>query len=216
MMSTPRVCLSENLAVSPDGKLRLPRWSVVRNVGDIVVASAGDTTKLLISDTLPGRQLIEGRLAWTNDSPVEQQLRVEVTRRYRRWVTSNPNAIEFRDRWSWVVIPEGDPLIDPAEPDVSDTFNGKTGSAGDIQTNTVAEPLPGVFRHWWGTTTSEEWIPDVLAPGDTFSMWYRAYVWTPPPWSDNANKNAPTHAAEAGYSRLQLTAYPAQGKVVVG
>jgi hypothetical protein len=41
-------------------------------------------------------------------------------------------------------------------------------------------------------------------------------VWTPPPWSSNANKNAPEHQAAANYTRIQLLAFPQQGDVVVG
>jgi len=55
-----------------------------------------------------------------------------------------------------------------------------------------------------------------LAPGQRLNVHYRTYVWTPPPWSDNANKNSPQHQAAARYSRVQLQAFPTQGSLVVG
>lgn len=209
------MCVGENLIVGPDGALQLAPWSVPRNVVDVMAVSGGDTTKLLETRTLPGRLLIDKRVKWFNDTPVDHQVRFLVTRRWRRWIVSNPNAIQFRDRWSSSITPKGSDRVDPALPVVSGIFNSQTGSAGDIGTNTVAEPFPGKFWHWWGTNTSEEWLGPVK-PGDLFQAHYRAYVWTPPPWSNNANKNSPAHEAEAGWARLQLQVFPEQGKLVTG
>lgn len=215
-MSSPRVCISENLTIGADGMLRLAPWSVPRNVVDVVATSGGDTVKLLETSTLPGRLLIDRQVQWTNDSPVDHTIRVLITRRWKRWVVSNPNAVQFRDRWSTAITPVGAETVMPAMPVVSGIFNSQTGSAGDIGTNSVAEPNPGKFWHWWGTNTAEEWISPTLKPGEVFRLWYRSYVWTPPPFSDNANKNAPAHEAQAGYARIQLMAFPDQGKLVTG
>lgn len=212
----PSVCLAESLVVNDDGELQLAPWTVPRNVVDVLAHSGGDTPALGEVITLPGRLLIDKQIQWTNDSPVDHQLRVEVTRRWKRWVTSNPNAIQFRDRWSSAITAKDITFVTPEIPVVSGIFNSKTGSAGDVSTNTVAEPNPGKFWHWWGTNTQEEWIYPVLRPGETFALWYRAYVWTPPPFSNNANKNAPAHEVEAGWTRITLHAIPEQGKLVVG
>ncbi|QGH75286.1 hypothetical protein I5G61_gp38 [Mycobacterium phage Quesadilla] len=209
------MCVAENLIIGPDGQLRLAPWSRPRNVVDVVASSSGDTTKLLETKTLPGLLLIDRKVSWTNDAPVEHDIRVLITRRWRRWVTSNPNAVQFRDRWSSAITPKGDDPIEPAEPVTSGILNGQVGSAEDIGTNSVAEPNPGKYFHWWGTNTTEEWLGPV-APGDKIAVWYRQYVWTPEPWSDNANKNAPDHQAEAGWARIQLQAFPYQGKRVIG
>ena len=214
-MTSPSVCVAENLEVGSDGKLRLAPWSVPRNVVDVVARSSADTTKLTETITLPGILLIDRQVKWTNDSPVDHMIRAEITRRWRRWVTSNPNAVQFRDRWSSAITPVDTDPVEAAEPITSGILNGQTGSAGDIGTNSVAEPEPGKFWHWWGTNTTEEWLGPV-APGETIRLWYRQYVWTPPPFSDNANKNAPAHEAEAGYARIALWAFPAQGKLVTG
>lgn len=215
-MTSPTVCVAENLVIGADGKLRLAPWTTVRNVVDVVAKSGADTTKLLETSTLPGRLLIDRQVSWMNDSPVDHDVRVELTRRWKRWVVSNPNAVQFRDRWSSAITPKdnAEPVL-AEEPLVSGTQNGQTGSAGDIGTNSVAEPNPGKYWHWWGTNTSEEWLGP-LKPGETLRVWYRAYVWTPPPFSDNANKGAPAHEAEAGYARIQLIVHPRQGVAVTG
>lgn len=211
----PAVCLAENLVIGPGGALRLAPHSVPRNVVD-VIAHASEAIPLGGVTSLPGRLMIDRRAQWTNDTPVDHTIRIEVTRRWKRVVVSNPNAIQFRDRWSTALTVAGSEFIDPEVPVVSGIFNSQCGVAGDVGTNTVAEPNPGKFWTWYGTNTAEEWISPVLAPGDTLALWYRLYVWTPPPFSDNANKNAPDHQAEAGWTRLQMMAMPGQGKVVQG
>ena len=63
--------------------------------------------------------------------------------------------------------------------------------------------------------SSDEWLGP-LGPGETLNLWYRAYLWTPPPWSDNANKSNPQHNFTAAYTRIQFIAFPQQGTVVAG
>lgn len=213
-MLTTQVCVGENLAINADGQLEMAPWSVPRNLVDVIAPSGADTIKLPETSTLPGRLMIDKKVSWFNDSPVDHQIRIEVTRRWKRWVTSNPNAIEFRDRWTWTITPANTAIVTPTPPVVSGLYQSITGGAEDVGTNTVAEPLPGVFYHWWGTNTGEEWPDIAVQPGETFTLWYRAYVWTPPPWADDANKNAPNHQAEMGWSRIALMGFPEQGDLV--
>jgi hypothetical protein len=209
-MVTSRVCIGENLTSDPDtGALQMAKWSVPRLVHDQVVLSTGDGT-VIESTTSPGTMLMDHATQWVNDSPVGHTMLIRVIRRWKKVVTSNPNAIQFRDRWSWQI---NAPAVEPI---TSGILNGQAGLAGDLGTDTVAEPLPGVFTAWLGSNMSDEWVGLTLNPGDQFNIRYRMYVWTPPPWSDNANKNAPEHSAEAGFSRLQLIAFPQQGPTVQG
>jgi hypothetical protein len=202
--------VAEHLLVNEAGELRLAPWSVPRNVIDEIAASNGDTNKLpAIENVERALMLVNWSNSWLNDSPVDHMVRIQITRRYKRWITSNPNAVQFRDRWSWAIDSPA------AEPVVSDTLNGQAGSAGDLGTNTVAEPFPGKFWHWWGTTCTDEWVGPV-EPGQRIYVAYRAYVWTPPPFSNNANKNSPAHQAEAGYARIALQAFPEPSKRVIG
>lgn len=209
-MVTSKVCVAENLAVDDaTGLLQMAPWSVPRLVHDYPAHSNADG-QLLKTVTLPGKLLIEHKFNWFNDSPVDHQLLIRVTRRWRETLVSNPNAIEYRDRWAWAINTE------PSEPVVSGVYNGQCGLSGDLGTNTVAEPNPGLFYGWWGTVTTDEWVGLLITPGDQLNCWYRQYVWTPEPWSDNANKNSPQHSAASGWARCQLWAFPQQGPTVVG
>jgi hypothetical protein len=190
------------------GLLQLKKWSVPRLVADLRAESAGDGS-LAQTIALPGKLLIEGRVGWTNDSPVDHMVLIRVIRSWRGWLTSNPNAIQFRDRWTWAID------RDPGIPVTTGIYSSQVGSAIDVGTNSVSEPNPGRQWVWTPVTMSDEWIGPV-APGQRINVHYRAYVWTPPPFSDNANQNSPQHTAAARYSRIQLIAFPGQGSVVVG
>lgn len=209
-MTYPRVCVDENLRVDPStGQLSLQPWAVPRPVIDVKATSTKDGT-LVNTPYLPGKLLIEQKVSWINNSPVDQMLLITVTRGPKNWITSNPNAVQFRDRWSRTID------ADPAEPIVSGIFNSQTGSAVDLGTNTTAEPNPGKQYMWRDTHSSDEWLNPAIGPGSRFQLWYRCYVWTPPPWSDNANLNSPQHSAAAAYARIQVMAFPQQGSVVIG
>lgn len=206
----PNVCVDENLAVSkPDGLLQLAPWSVPRNVVDVKAMSTGDG-KVTPQTALPGKMLIEQQVNWINESPLDALVLIRVTRGPRYWLTSTPNAIQIRDRWTRDVDRQPDPPV------VSGIFNSQCGSAIDLGTNSVAEPKPGLQWMWQGSTSTDEWYPFPIAPGQNLRLWYRCYYWTPPPWSDNANKNSPKHQVFARWARIQLIAFPTQGKLVSG
>lgn len=207
-MSSAAVCVGENLVVSNAGLLAMAPWAVPRPAVDIKADSGGDGP-LTSHTALPGKPLIGMWGSWHNDTPVTHTVLIRVTRASKRWVTSNPNAIQFRDRWTWAVD------ADPEEPVTSGIFNSQCGMAGDTGTNTVAEPATGLFYGWWPASSSDEWVGP-LEPGETLTVRYRQYVWTPPPWSNNANQNAPKHFAYGGWARLQLIVFPRQGALVTG
>jgi hypothetical protein len=205
-MSSRAVCVDENLTVTTDGLLRLAPWSVPRNLVDVMMRSGGDGG-IGATTALPGKLLIDHQDSWVNDTPVDHMVLIRVTRASKFIVTSNPNAVQFRDRWSWA---QDAPA---SEPVVTGYFNSKCGLSADVGTNSVAEPNPGKFWGWFPATSSDEWV-GTISPGQTLNVWYRMYVWTPPPWSDNANKNTPVHIANAGWARLQLIGFPQQGNLV--
>lgn len=204
----PNVCTDEHIGIDDAGLLRLEPWSVPRLVYDVKAESTGDG-KLTAQVSLPGKLLIEQRGQWTNHAPVEVMMLVRVTRSFRSWVTSNPNAVQFRDRWSTAIDRQ------PSEPVTTGILNSQAGSAIDLGTNSVAEPNPGQEWIWTPTHSADEWVGPV-EPEQTFRIWYRCYVWTPPPWSDNANKNKPVHEVGARWTRIQLIAFPAPGRLVIG
>lgn len=206
----PNVCIGENLTTDDGGLLRMQPWAVPRVVADVKALSKDGDGKIFQTTALPGKLLINQKLAWKNDTPIDQGALIRVTRASREWITSNPNAIQFRDRWSYAVDAE------PAVPVTTGIFNSQADSADDLGTNSVAEPAPGKQWIWTPVTCFDEWVPYPIAPGETLNVWYRCYVWTPPPWSDNANKNSPEHVARANWARIQLWAFGQQGTVVTG
>lgn len=206
----PNVCIGENLTTDDAGQLRLQPWAVPRLVADVRAMAADGDRKVYPQITLPGKLLIDQKLYWRNDSPLPQTMLIRVTRGPRYWLTSNPNAIQFRDRWTYARDAE------PSVPLTTSIFNGQTASAIDTGTNSVAEPNPGQQWMWTDVNSIDEWVPYEIEPNQQFAMWYRGYVWTPPPWSDNANKNSPKHEAAANWTRLSLMTFPQQGTVVTG
>lgn len=208
LVTFPKVCIDENLTTNSSNELGMQPWSVPRLVKDIIGPSGADGA-LGATTYLPGLMLINLETSWYQDAPIDQMLLIRVTRGPKSWVTSNPNAIQFRDRWSHALNQA------PAVPSTSGLFNSQVGSAIDFGTNTVAEPNPGVHYVWKDCHSSDEWVGPI-SPSDVFQLHYRCYVWTPPPWSDNANKNNPTHNAFANFTRIQLISFPTQGNLVTG
>ena len=60
---------------------------------------------------------------------------------------------------------------------------------------------------WSDAGIEEEWVGPI-EPGQTINVWYQAYVWTPPPWNDNANRNSPQHSVKGNYTRVTLMVFP--------
>lgn len=206
----PNVCIDENLTLTADNQLQLARWSIPRLVIDTMVTSTADGKVTAPQPVLPGVKMMDQQVSWKNDSPLPASLRITVTRGTRNWVVSNPNAIQIRDRWTRTINTQ------PDEPFTTSISNGRTGSAVDLGTNSVAEPNPGRQWLWMGAAESDEWLPQLLQPDDVFRMWYQCYYWTPPPWSDNANKNSPQHEVYSRYTRIMAWAFPQQGTLVKG
>ena len=206
---TTNVCVDENLGVNTEGQLHLQPWTVPRPVIDEIARSTSDGP-IQSEIPLPGRILLNLQASWRNDTPLPQGLVVHTTRGPRKWIVSNPNAIEFRDRYTTAVD------ATPDVPVITTVFDSKCGSAIDLDTNSVAEPKPGRQWMWTDVSTTARYLPRLLEPGETFRLHYRCCVWTPDPWSDNANKNSPHHWAGAGWARITVEALPVQGNLVTG
>lgn len=205
----PNVCIDEHLVLNEDQQLCLQPWSVPQLQVDMIAHSGGDGPIKAPIPALPGKLLINTSAHFGNDTPVDQMVLIRIIRAAKTWQTSNPNAIQFRDRWTYAVN------HDPPTPYTSGIYNSQAGSAVDLGTNSVAEPNPGVQWIWQSASSQDEWTGPI-SPGDEFRLLYQAYVWTPPPWSNNSNKNKPLHAAAGGYTRIQLFMFPMQGTLVAG
>ncbi len=201
-----QVCTDLNMDITA-GVLGIEPWSVPRIVVDSTVASTGDGT-LAQTTTLPGKLMIDASVSWASDSPLESRILARITRGARSCLTSNPNVVQFRDRYTTAIDDT------PRVPDVSSTFQGAFGGGVDRGTNVSGTPWEG--RHWYfeDPSLTEDWFGPVPV-GSTFNLRYRCYVWTPPPYSNNANENNPQHSATANNVRIQLISFPTQDTAVV-
>lgn len=206
----PNVCMDENMTTDAAGQPQFEPWAVPRPVVDLKVQSGGDGRLIKPEISLPGKRLISQKFSWLNDTPIEQPVLIRVTRASRSILTSNPNAIQVRDKWNYAID------NNPEEPITTTVHDGQFGGAIDLGSNSVAEPVPGRLWLWSDTCTVDKWVTPLLKPTQTVNVWYQCYVWTPPPWSNNANKNSPQHEVYVNWVRLQLIVHPMQGNVVVG
>ncbi|QRE81824.1 hypothetical protein F1734_17295 [Rhodococcus ruber] len=203
-----QVCVSRNLDIT-GGALSVQPWSVPRHVYDQSFPSVGNGT-YGAQTNLPGKLMIDsGVQAWTNTSPLPAQVLFRLHRGSRYFAVSSPNVVQVRDRFT-VAIEET-----PRVPDTSNQYQSASGGGVDMSTNTAAKPYAGLLRIWDDAMITEEWFGPV-GPGETFRFHYRATLWTPPPWSNNANDNVPFHECEIDPVRVQLLAFPTQDLEVMG
>ncbi len=196
----PEVCASRNLDVTA-GVLGLEPWSVPRMVNQTVANSVADGTISSSGLTAqPGRLLIDTAITYVSDSPLPMMMRLIVFRNYRSIVCSNPNAIQIWDSWNYAIDATA------RTPDSYNLVNSLCTLGIDVGTNNVAQPYAGVITQDYPATQSEEWY--TLPAGSTLNIKYRCYVWTPPPWSNNANANSPSHSASVRSTTLRLWAFP--------
>lgn len=207
----PNVCVDENLSTDESGLLVIQPFAVPRRVARVKALSGGDGT-LFPQVALPGKMLINAKVGYRNVNPEPVQMVVRVVRASKSWITSNPNAIQFRDRYTYVIDMDD---VEPSVPVTTSIYNSQCGSAADLGTNSVAEPNPGKQWMWVDANSADEWVGE-LQPGEKLNVWYRQYVWTPPPFSDNANKNKPEHKAYGQWAAVELWAYPQQPGLVTG
>ncbi|WP_067671895.1 DUF7172 family protein [Nocardia miyunensis] len=196
----PQVCTDRNLRIT-SGTLGLEKWSAPRMVLQASVASTADGAITGAGfTTIPGKLLIDASMSWTSDSPLPLMMRLQVIRSYRTIICSNPNAIQIWDSWTTG--------IDQAArtPDTYSVVNSLTTLGVDIGTDNTSQPYYGRIHQDYPACSTEEWWE--LPAGSVLNIKYRAYVWTPPPWSNNASANTPLHEAWARGVKLRLWAFP--------
>ncbi|AXQ60065.1 hypothetical protein NTR1_52 [Nocardia phage NTR1] len=204
-----QVCVSQNLGIG-GGILSIEPHSIPHHVFDQTYNSVGDGS-FGAQTTLPGKLMIDsGIQTWTNPSPMPARVLLRVQRAYRNWQVSNPNAVQIRDRYTYAIGG-----ADPRVPDVSSVYNGQSGSAMDVGAQFNGTPYIGVYWEWEDGTLIEDWLGPI-PPGADLKIWYRCNLWTPPPWSNNANNNSPQHSASVRSTRIQMIAFPTQDSTVVG
>jgi hypothetical protein len=191
------------------GELSIEKWTLPRHVHDTTYNSVGDGAFTALT-TLPGKLMVDsGIVSWTSDSPLPCRVLLRLQRAYRSLLVSNPNAAQIRDRYTYTT--NG---TDPRVPDVSSSYQAQTGAAIDLSANFQGTPYLGKYWVHEDAAIIEDWIGPVPA-GGTLKLWYRANLWTPPPFSNNANGGSPVHEAYARSTRIQLIAFPQQDTEVM-
>lgn len=202
------VCVSSNMSITA-GVLGIEPFSVPIVALDATYTSTGDGAYTTPYTTLPGKLMIDsGIQSWVNTSPLDANMLLRIQRARRDWWTSNPNAVQIRDRITTTVNGTA-PLI----PDTSSTYTGQSGSAGDVGASATATPYAAVFYEYEDGTMMEDWIP--VPAGATLKFWYQCYMWTPPPWSNNANNGSPTQSTNIYGTRIVMMAFPTQDTAVL-
>lgn len=202
----PKVCVDQNLSIT-GGQLGIEPWASPRVVAQTTQTSTGDgaiTGSGLT--TQPGRLMVDAQVSWTSDSPLPAQMRLQVIRPYRTLIISNPNIVEIWDSWNLA--------IDKAAvvPTTYSLINSFCRSGMDHSVNTSGTPRYARIHQDYPTTATEHW--EELPAGSTLNVHYRAYVWTPPPWSNNASAGSPLHEAYARGVTLRLWAFPTIDEVI--
>jgi hypothetical protein len=202
----PKVCASRNLSIT-DGVLGIAKWSAPRLVAQQTATSTGDGTITSAGLTSqPGRLMIDTSVSWTSDSPLASVMRLQVIRKYRTLIASNPNAVQIWDSWN-VGIDKA-----AVAPDSYNLVNSLTTLSWDMGTDQASQPFYARIHQHYPATASEEWYD--LPAGSSIQIKYRAYCWTPPPWSNNASANNPLHEAWARGVTLRLWAFPTLDEAV--
>lgn len=200
------VCASRNLKIT-GSTLGIEKWSVPRIVTSAVATPLANGA-IGATIFLPGKLMQDQTLSWTSDYPIPVMVRLMVNRGGRTVITSNPNAVQIRDRWTWKI--DGTPTV----PDPSVTLQSQMGTALDLSTNVAALPLAGWIRLERDTALTEEWIGPVPA-GSTLNVHYKCYAWTPPPFSNNANNGGPFHEAHVRNTTLLIMTFPSQDPEII-
>lgn len=203
-----QICTSQNLDIST-GELGIQPWSVPRHVYDQSFTSVGNGVYGAHTN-LPGKLMIDsGVQSWTNTAPLPAQILFRLHRGSRRFIVSSPNVVQVRDRFTTAID------VTPRVPDTSNQYQGAAGGGVDMSTTTAAKPYAGVLYAWDDAMITEDWFGPI-PPGGVFRFHYRATLWTPPPWSNNANDNLPIHECDLDPVRIQLIAFPTQDMDVMG
>ncbi|WP_280420636.1 DUF7172 family protein [Nocardia carnea] len=196
----PQVCVDRNLSITA-GQLGIEPWATPRLVAQQTVTATSDGTITGAGLTAqPGRLTVNAQTSWVSDSPLPAQMRLQVIRPYRTIISSNPNVVQIWDSWRLGVdqaaeVPANYGLV-----------NSLCTLGMDHGTNTSGQPRYMRLHQDYPTSASEEWIE--LPAGSTLNVHYRAYIWTPPPFSNNASANQPLHEAYARGVTLRLWAFP--------
>lgn len=145
--------------------------------------------------------MIDGKLAWFNNTGDDQMVSVMVHRSSRGIVTTDPCTVVIQDAWSWQV---GKQPQAPRPTIVQDSFGGR------LQVNKAAtEPDDLKYgRFFLDCDASQAWVSiGLVKDQEALQFWYLSSVQTPGVFI-SPTKFDPRWEARARWTRLQAFAAP--------
>jgi hypothetical protein len=193
-----KICTSEYL-ISDTGGLGVRRAWFPRVVGEAFLESTRDGEITQSPDPVT---MIEGDVAWFNNSDGAQNVAVMVHRGPRSIVAQSPTTVVIHDAWSWAI--GKNPTADfPSA--FADTFGGKFQI--DRPSAAAADLLYG--RVFIDTDDSQVMVNVGKVPAmQSFHFRYRAAVQTPGVWI-RPSEFEDRFEAQARWTRLVALGWPA-------
>lgn len=180
-----KVCVSDAFTIV-DGALGLAAWTGAefyrRRVGaEVTLTQTGAIP------TLPGIELWDMVEVAVNEAHVNRLAVFRLQRPIITLIVPQPNAMQVRDRWEVRVAPRGGvPDIPGAlEMSTAQVYNGAWTASADSGTFSNGTTRKGrMYRHFPGPMVD---VQVTVPPDHTAAIRWMGYVWTPPPWSNNAD-----------------------------
>lgn len=174
------VCVSEDFTVDGAGQLSIAAHTRMSHVSTLSAAPVS-RRKTWSEIALPGDRMWFLQSQVVNTSPVDRPVMFRLNRPYVFLSPAQPNAIQLRDKWETEV---GASPIAPAV-DVTESYNGVWTASVDSGPPGGSPQRGRTFPYWPGVMVAET----VMVPaGESAVLSWAGYVWTPPPWSNNANE----------------------------
>lgn len=196
------VCVSDAFTVV-DGALGLAAWT-----GAVIALREQEQISYEWPDwsgitSLPGEPLWDHEIVAVNDAP---SARLAVFRLQRPYSTMfevpQPNAMQMRDGWAYRVGPG----VTAPPVSVVEDYNGAWTASADSGTFSDGTTRKGrLIRYFPGSMVD---VQVHVPAGETVALRWAGWVWTPPPWSNNADDGNGRGKYVIGYTLRTLMWLP--------
>lgn len=196
------VCVSDAFTVT-DGALGLAAWTGAviesREIEEISYEWPGMTG----ITSLPGEALWDHTVIGTNTAGVARLAVFRLQRPYSTMLeVPQPNAMQMRDAWAYRVGPN----VTAPNVSVVEDYNGAWTASADSGTFSDGTTRKGrLYLYFPGSMVDVQ----VRVPaGEQVALRWRGYIWTPPPWSNNADNGNGQGKYIVGYTLRTLMWLP--------
>lgn len=145
--------------------------------------------------------MIDGDIAWTNETGDDQQVSVHILRSSRGIVVSNPSTVILIDAWSW------DIGVNPQADFPSVTSDAVGGGLQIDRASVAPDSLQFAQVFIDGDNTQAYADVGVVPDGQVLHFRYMCSVQTPGVWTESTDWT-PRFEANARYARLSVVAAP--------